>query len=43
VSVADIGRLYYNHAHGESDLLERAVKLEALPASWRDYLRQRAV
>jgi len=43
VSVADIGRLYYNHAHGESDLLQRAIHLEALPASWRDYLRQRAV
>lgn len=43
VSVTDISRLYYNHAHGESELLQRAIHLEALPASWRDYLRQRAV
>lgn len=43
VSVTDIRRLYYNHAHGESELLQRAINLEALPASWRDYLRQRAV
>lgn len=43
VSVTDISRLYYNHAHGESELLQRAIHLEALPASWRDYLRERAV
>jgi MOSC domain-containing protein YiiM len=43
VAVADIVRLYYNHGRGESDLLERAIHLEALPASWRGYLRERAV
>jgi MOSC domain-containing protein YiiM len=43
VSVADIARLYYNHGRGESDLLQRAIHLEALPASWRDYLRERAL
>jgi MOSC domain-containing protein YiiM len=43
VSVADISRLYFQHAHSEPELLQRAVRLEALPASWRDYLRQRAV
>jgi len=43
VSVADITRLYYNHGRGESDLLRQAIHLEALPASWRDYLRERAV
>jgi len=43
VSVADIVRLYYNHGRGESDLLRRAINLEALPASWRDYLRERAL
>lgn len=43
ISVADIARLYYNHARGESDLLQRAIHLDALPASWRDYFRERAV
>jgi MOSC domain-containing protein YiiM len=43
VSVADITRLYYNHGRGESGLLQQAIQLEALPASWRDYLRERAV
>jgi MOSC domain-containing protein YiiM len=43
VTVADITRLYYNHGRDESDLLKRATDLEALPASWRDYLRERAV
>jgi MOSC domain-containing protein YiiM len=43
VSVADINHLYYNHARGESGLLQRAINLEALPTNWRDYLRQRAV
>jgi len=45
ISVADINHLYYHttrHASAPADLLERAVNLEALPASWRDYLRQRA-
>lgn len=43
VTVADITRLYYNHGRGESGLLQQAIQLEALPASWRDYLRERAV
>jgi MOSC domain-containing protein YiiM len=43
VAVADIARIYYNHGRGESDLVQRAIDLEALPASWRDYLRERAV
>ena len=43
VTVADINRLYYNHGRGESGLLQQAIQLEALPASWRDYLRERAV
>jgi MOSC domain-containing protein YiiM len=43
VSVADITRLYHNHGRAESDLLQRAIHLESLPASWRDYLRERAV
>jgi MOSC domain-containing protein YiiM len=43
VSVSDIARLYYDHARGESDLLQRAIHLDALPASWRDYLRERAI
>ncbi len=45
VSVADINLLYYRttrRVSAPSDLLHRAVNLEALPASWRDYLRQRA-
>jgi len=41
VSVADINHLYYGTSHS-SELLQRAVNLEALPASWRDYLRERA-
>jgi len=43
VTVADITRLYYNHGRGESGLLQQAIQLEALPASWRDYLRERAI
>jgi MOSC domain-containing protein YiiM len=42
VSVSDINHLYYRKTHSE-ELLERAVNLEALPASWRDHLRQRAL
>lgn len=44
VSVADINHLYYkgqNRKTVSADLLQRAINLEALPASWRDYLRQR--
>jgi MOSC domain-containing protein YiiM len=46
VSVADINHLYYGTTrHGTTqatDLLDRAVNLEALPESWRDHLRRRA-
>ena len=42
VSVADIARLYYNLGRGESDLLQQAIHLEALPHKWPDYLRERA-
>lgn len=41
VSVADINHLYYGTSRS-AELLNRAVQLEALPASWRDYLRERA-
>jgi MOSC domain-containing protein YiiM len=41
VSVADINHLYYGTSHS-TELLRRAVNLEPLPASWRDYLRERA-
>jgi MOSC domain-containing protein YiiM len=42
VSVADINHLYYGTSHS-SELLQRAMNLEALPASWRDYLRERGL
>jgi MOSC domain-containing protein YiiM len=42
VSVADINHLYYGTSRSR-DLLERAVNLEALPAGWRDYLRERGL
>ncbi len=36
VKVADITRLYWSR-QGDVDLLYRAVRVEALPAGWRDY------
>ncbi len=47
VTVADINHLYYRTGRNRGTvpaeaLLQRAINLEALPASWRDYLRQRA-
>ena len=42
VSVADINHLYYKQSH-DPELLARAVALEALPPSWRDYLSGRGV
>lgn len=42
VSVADINHLYYGTSRS-AELLQRAVSLEALPASWRDYLRERGL
>jgi MOSC domain-containing protein YiiM len=41
ISVADINHLYYGRTR-DAELLKRVVDLEALPASWRDYLRERA-
>ena len=41
VSVTDINHLYFGTSRS-TELLNRAVQLEALPASWRDYLRERA-
>jgi MOSC domain-containing protein YiiM len=40
VAVSDISDLYYGKSR-DANLLARAVNLEALPASWRDYLRER--
>ncbi len=40
ISVADIVRLYVAD-EPDSGLLQRAARLEALPANWRDYFRQR--
>lgn len=43
VSVSDITRLYVNKNPGKADIeiLHRATQLQALPASWRDYLAHR--
>jgi MOSC domain-containing protein YiiM len=40
VSVTDIVRLYVED-FPDPELLRRAVGVEALPANWRDYFRQR--
>jgi MOSC domain-containing protein YiiM len=42
VSVADINHLYYRESQ-DPQLLARAIELEALPQSWRDYLGRRGV
>jgi MOSC domain-containing protein YiiM len=42
VSVADINRLYYKQSQDPA-LLARAVALEALPQSWREFLSRRGV
>lgn len=44
VSVVDIYRLYLDR-HGEidRDLVERAMRVEALPKSWRTHLRKRTM
>jgi len=41
VSVTDVVNLYLDPL-GDPELLQRALRTEALPASWRDHLRQRA-
>lgn len=38
VRVSDITRLYVRDKHN-TDLLRRAVEVEALPKSWRDYFQ----
>lgn len=40
ITVADISRLY-TRDRGDFETMRRAVALSALPASWRDYFRQR--
>src|SRR5260370_1302206 len=42
VTVAEITRLYRQDKHN-LDLLRRAVALEALPTSWRDYFLERLI
>ncbi len=39
VTVADLTRLYVNKER-DLELLQRAVEVEALPASWRDYFQK---
>jgi MOSC domain-containing protein YiiM len=39
ITVADIANLYVREKH-DPDLLNRAIDLEALPRSWRDYFRK---
>ena len=42
VSVVDIVRLYLDrHGEADRDLVERAVRVEALPESWRGHLLKR--
>ena len=41
VSVADISRLYLGQSR-DSGLLQRALRLNALPLNWKDALQQRA-
>jgi MOSC domain-containing protein YiiM len=44
VSVVDMVRLYLDkHGEADQDLLQRAVRIEALPKSWRGSLRKRLV
>jgi MOSC domain-containing protein YiiM len=40
LTVADIARLYVSDKNN-LDLMHRAVRVEALPESWRDYFRER--
>lgn len=42
VSIADINHLYYRQSR-DPELFARAVALEALPQSWRDYLQRRGL
>lgn len=41
VTVADLTRLYaHEHEKGDWETLQRAVRVEALPESWRGYFRE---
>jgi MOSC domain-containing protein YiiM len=42
VTIADITRLYARDK-GDAAMMRRAIAVEALPESWRDYFRQRLV
>jgi hypothetical protein len=41
VTVADIAKLYLGQT-GDSELLQRALSLSALPGNWKDALQERA-
>jgi len=41
ITVSDINRLYYGESH-DPELLQRVLKVEALPEGWREHLRQKA-
>ena len=41
VRVSDIQRFYLDHEKDES-LLQRALQVEALPESWKQWLREKA-
>jgi MOSC domain-containing protein YiiM len=43
VTVSEITRLYIAKSYSDSDVasLRRALKVDALPASWKDYFRDR--
>jgi MOSC domain-containing protein YiiM len=40
ITVADIARLYSGQSD-DFDLLQRAIRIEALPEGWRDYFQQK--
>jgi hypothetical protein len=40
ITVADVARLY-NGQSDDFDLLQRAVRTEALPEGWRDYFQRK--
>jgi MOSC domain-containing protein YiiM len=43
VPVSEITRLYVEKRYGESDVasVQKALRVEALPESWKQYLRER--
>jgi MOSC domain-containing protein YiiM len=42
VRVSDINRLYYGESH-DPELLQRVLRVGALPEGWREHLRQKAL